>query len=558
MGESGCVHFEAYVKEYGLESFSVVHACFSACISREARRRKALSCLCHKCGSSGPQLYSCLHCIYFGCKGAHIDEHYKQTKHYIALELCYGMLYCYQCKDLIYHRECQTIAERHLRREAHSLNKSLSWRPWSPSQLEIELLLKNPKRRHVTACTSIGLRGLLNLGSTCFMNCIVQALIHTPLLRDYFLSELHECTTTNAAKCLVCEVSRLFQEFYSGERGPLSLHRLLHLIWNHARHLAGYEQQDAHEFFIATLDVLHRHCKISMSEHTATSHFSGHGNWNTGSSNSNCCWCHCGNCSCIIDQIFTGGLQSDVVCQACNGVSTTIDPFWDISLDLGESGTGGYGGPPKSLIDCLERFTRAEHLGSSAKIKCSSCMSYQESTKQLSMRTLPIVASFHLKRFEHSSQIDKKISTFISFPSELDMTPFMSQKKKMDPHHHHHHHQQPHKHSVASNGGSGGTESRRPGASGGDTMEDTSESTRSSHHQTVTTSSDTADFRYSLYAVINHVGTLDAGHYTAYVRHQKDIWVKCDDHIITTATLKQVLDSEGYLLFYHKKILEYE
>lgn len=58
---------------------------------------------------------------------------------------------------------------------------------------------------------------------------------------------------------------------------------------------------------------------------------------------------------------------------------------------------------------------------------------------------------------------------------------------------------------------------------------------------------DTSDFRYSLYAVINHVGTLDAGHYTAYVRHQKDIWVKCDDHIITTATLKQVLDSEGYV-----------
>lgn len=54
-----------------------------------------------------------------------------------------------------------------------------------------------------------------------------------------------------------------------------------------------------------------------------------------------------------------------------------------------------------------------------------------------------------------------------------------------------------------------------------------------------------SDYRYSLYAVINHVGTLDAGHYTAYVRHHKDIWVKCDDHIITTATLKQVLDSEG-------------
>ena len=106
----------------------------------------------------------------------------------------------------------------------------------------------------------------------------------------------------------------------------------------------------------------------------------------------------------------------------CSGVSTTVDPFWDISLDLGASpsakvgngssnssstGSGGTAGSgrerkdslsaPTSLVDCLERFTRPEHLGSSAKIKCSRCSSYQESTKQLTMKKLPIVASFHLK-----------------------------------------------------------------------------------------------------------------------------------------------------------------
>ncbi|XP_055625466.1 ubiquitin carboxyl-terminal hydrolase nonstop [Toxorhynchites rutilus septentrionalis] len=536
MSDHGCVHFSAFVKEFGLESFTVVHAYFSVCINKESRRRKALSCLCYKCGSSGPQLYSCLHCIYFGCKGAHISDHCKQTKHYIVLELCYGMIYCYQCRDFIYDSECQVVAEKHIKKEAKNLNKSLSWRPWSPSKLEIDLLLKNPKRRHVTALTSIGLRGLLNLGSTCFMNCIVQALIHTPLLRDYFLAERHECTAKTAAKCLVCEVSRLFQEFYSGARGPLSLHRLLHLIWNHARHLAGYEQQDAHEFFIATLDVLHRHCKISMNEiAAAAAEKSKHSQQQQQQQQDN----NPTQCNCIIDQIFTGGLQSDVVCQSCNGVSTTIDPFWDISLDLGEAQNQGYGGPPKSLIDCLERFTRAEHLGSSAKIKCSSCKTYQESTKQLSMRTLPIVASFHLKRFEHSSLIDKKISTFISFPAELDMTPFMS-KKKSD---------QPNPSSTSSPSKSSKSSDRKHSGSSSQSNEG-EPSVRQPH--------DTGDFRYSLYAVINHVGTLDAGHYTAYVRHQKDIWVKCDDHIITTATLKQVLDSEGYLLFYHKKILEYE
>lgn len=479
---------------------------------------QALTCLCHECGGSGPDLYACLHCIFFGCKGAHIGDHLKINQHFIALELSYGMLWCGGCKDFIYDAECQDIARRHLQREAKSLNKSMSWRPWAPTQMEIDLLLKHPKRRIVSSRSSIGLRGLLNLGSTCFMNCIVQALIHTPLLRDYFLSEQHECNIKSTMKCLVCEVARVFQEFYSGAKAPLSLHRLLHLIWNHARHLAGYEQQDAHEFFIATLDVLHRHCKSSQTEPQIKGIPSSSSS-DTKDNKKKTDNVHA-QCNCIIDQIFTGGLQSDVVCQACKGVSTTIDPFWDISLDLGEAHHPGCG-PPKSLIDCLERFTRAEHLGSSAKIKCSSCKSYQESTKQLSMRTLPIVASFHLKRFEHSSLIDKKISTFISFPPELDMTPFMSACKKPST-------QQQH---------------QRTGTSSKDSDCDTT----TTNNRTINNSKKLGcgDYRYSLYAVINHVGTLDAGHYTAYVRHHKDIWVKCDDHIITTATLKQVLDSEG-------------
>lgn len=68
----------------------------------------------------------------------------------------------------------------------------------------------NIKRICLEADSIIGLRGLVNLGSTCFMNCIVQALMHTPLLRDYFLSESHKCLD-NGESCLVCELARLFQ-----------------------------------------------------------------------------------------------------------------------------------------------------------------------------------------------------------------------------------------------------------------------------------------------------------------------------------------------------------
>lgn len=122
-----------------------------------------------------------------------------------------------------------------------------------------------------------------------------------------------------------------------------------------------------------------------------------------------------------------------------SGVSSVVDPIWDFSLDLVNNienrisatmtkSTASTSAAIKtaslSLYDCLKLFTRTEHLGSSAKIKCNKCQSYQESTKQLSLKTLPIVVSFHLKRFEQTNKLNKKISTFVSFPTMIDMTPF--------------------------------------------------------------------------------------------------------------------------------------
>ncbi|XP_045065691.1 ubiquitin carboxyl-terminal hydrolase 22-like isoform X3 [Coregonus clupeaformis] len=453
MSPAGCPHVNGFKVDNWKQNLRVIYQCFVWSGSAETRKRKAKSCVCHMCGAHLNRLHSCLSCVFFGCfTKKHIHEHAKNKRHNLAIDLLYGGIYCFVCQDYIYDKDMEQIAKEEQRKAWKLQGVGEKYSTWEPTKRELELLRHNPKRRKMTTNCTIGLRGLINLGNTCFMNCIVQALTHTPLLRDFFLSDRHKCEMQSNS-CLVCEMSQLFQEFYSGHRSPHIPFRLLHLVWTHARHLAGYEQQDAHEFLIAALDVLHRHCKGDDNGKKAN--------------NPN-------NCNCIIDQIFTGGLQSDVTCQVC-------------------------------------QFTRPEHLGSGAKIKCSGCHSYQESTKQLTMKKLPIVACFHLKRFEHSAKLRRKIITYVSFPLELDMTPFMASSK----------------------------ENRMNGQ----------------YQQSVDVFNDN---KYSLFAVVNHQGTLESGHYTTFIRQHKDQWFKCDDAVITKASIKDVLDSEGYLLFYHKQFLEYE
>lgn len=482
MSAKGCHHLQGFKKNHSnLDNLKWIHAVFVVTDSTRNRKAKICNAYCRTCRKRGPLLHVCLECVYFGCH-KHIRDHTKHQNHLMSMELCYGQIHCSSCNDYVYDAQVDEITMQNKMQSKLFRKRLFEWTSWDATEEEKELLHHRTKKICITPESTIGLRGLLNLGKTCFVNCIIQALIHTPLLRDYFLTERHKCNTA-AGACLVCEVSKIFQEFYRGSRVPLALHKLLHLTWIHATHLAGYKQQDAHEFFIETLNILHKHCLDTMQKNSEVVQMEND------------------KCPCIIDQIFTGGLQSDLVCKKCNGVSTKIDPIWDFSLDLGPVSVGGR--QPSSLHECLERFTRAEVLEQMEKIFCSNCQSYEESTKQFTMKTLPIVVSFHLKRFQHINEVEKKISTVISFPEMLDMTPFMSRSKEQSPY--------------------------------------------------------PIDNRYSLFAVIIHLGaTINMGHYIAYVRQQHDYWYKCDDDVIMRANLKEVLGSEGYLLFYHKHVLGYE
>jgi ubiquitin carboxyl-terminal hydrolase 22/27/51 len=157
-------------------------------------------------------------------------------------------------------------------------------------------------------------------------------------------------------------------------------------MWMSLKELAGYAQQDAHEFFISALNNIHAGCEEQKLS----------------------------NCNCIIHKTFAGLLQSNVTCLRCRNVTTTCDPMLDISLGLRpvekkkSIKNGKLNGAERrvssdaikggnTLLDCLDRYTQPEKLGQN-EYSCSKCgNTFQEATKQLSIKRIPPVLSIQLK-----------------------------------------------------------------------------------------------------------------------------------------------------------------
>ncbi|KAJ3350727.1 hypothetical protein HDU83_009455 [Entophlyctis luteolus] len=222
------------------------------------------------------------------------------------------------------------------------------------------------------------------------------------------------------------------------------------------------------------------------------------------------------------------GSTSDVTCLQCRNVTTAKDPILDLSLNIRSGGStvskkkGQSGLTPNlshatlqpdpvgdcTLVECLERNFAAESL---TFYQCGNpgCAKGAESVKHVTIKSLPPILSIQLKRFEHSGQ-GSKIDTHVRVPSELDMTPFTTQsmKARMD---------------VRS-------QSSDVGVSGSigsfDNLNDS-----------------VPEHKYVLFAVINHQGSLETGHYTAYVKARGD-WFLFDDHFISLATQRDVLASK--------------
>lgn len=61
-----------------------------------------------------------------------------------------------------------------------------------------------------------------------------------------------------------------------------------------------------------------------------------------------------------------------------------------------------------------------------------------------------------------------------------------------------------------------------------------------------------SQYQYKLYGVCNHIGGLQGGHYTAFVRNANDKWYHFNDRSISLVKSKQIVTPKAYALWFRK------
>lgn len=103
---------------------------------------------------------------------------------------------------------------------------------------------------------------------------------------------------------------------------------LLYAMWSFVDYLAGYTQQDAHEFLIAFLNSMD--CQIRAT----VTPYAEHEDLTEVSDLLLLDALHIFSHPTVCLQLFTGSVQSKLLCTVCGDTSVTTEKFVDLSLNL--------------------------------------------------------------------------------------------------------------------------------------------------------------------------------------------------------------------------------
>jgi len=346
--------------------------------------------------------------------------------------------------------------------------------------------------------------GLSNIGNTCFLNVILQALRHSPPINTIFLNERDVVPREESnRKQLLAAFQTLLRDFWTirappGARPSLAPHGFFHSLHTVLRETDDHwyrpgQQCDAAEALQYILDSLHdamyRRVRMEVSgaavSNEEQSQVKALTSWSEFFAR---------EYSPIVSN-FNGQCQIKITCTACGNISERFEPWLMLKAPI--PGADVVGGPAPTMRACLDEAFKSEDIEDYA---CDKCKCKTRATKSEQISRLPPVTIVTIKRFTNAGH---KVRGLIPWDLDsLDFAPWLAFAR--DPF------------------------------------------TNTSYNS-----------EYETFAVIEHHGSTFGGHYRMYARRGAD-WTEYDDSSAIPVSPDRVVTPDSYiLLLMPKKSVEH-
>ncbi|XP_022871466.1 ubiquitin carboxyl-terminal hydrolase 2-like isoform X1 [Olea europaea var. sylvestris] len=274
-------------------------------------------------------IWVCLECGFFSCGGvgfpttpqSHAVRHAKQQHHPLAAQYENPQLqWCFPCNTLI---PAEKSGEHN--DVLHEIAKMLKEPPSERSKADVEDVwfgtgsVTSGIKEHTLSIGSCGsgnysVRGIVNLGNTCFFNSTIQNLLAINKLRDYFFKLDESVGPLIAALRKLC----LETSPEAGTGSVINPRSLFGSFCSKAPQFRGFQQHDSHEFLRCLLDGLYTE-ELSAKKHINSSQDDGKSTITDLTS---------------VHALFGGQLSSTVSCLECAHSSKVYEQFLDLSLPV--------------------------------------------------------------------------------------------------------------------------------------------------------------------------------------------------------------------------------
>ena len=230
-----------------------------------------------------------------------------------------------------------------------------------------------------------GFIGLKNLGSTCYINTILQIFYNIPLLKDSLL----QCETNfNGGKNSLYQLKKVFYCLNFLQSNFYTPNSFIENFDNEK--LDPKIQMDAFEFLCNFLEKIESKLKQTENEN--------------------------------LIKYFFMGIQNDILAfdPPCEHHRINQSNFYTIQLQVQNK---------LNLYDSLDAFIEGEKMEGDNCIFCEKCNKKLPAVKSQNFQMLPRILIFVLKRFEfnYNTMQKFKINDYYEFPLELNMNKYVQE-----------------------------------------------------------------------------------------------------------------------------------